>query len=64
MVMLYSALLLRKSYGARDYCAVLAMVVGLALFVLGDTQATYQPPTPPPTHRPPPCRPLRHLRNG
>jgi len=40
MVMLYSALLLRKSYGARDYCAVLAMVVGLALFVLGDTQAT------------------------
>ena len=44
MVMLYSALLLRKSYGARDYCAVLAMVVGLALFVLGDTQATYNHP--------------------
>lgn len=37
VVMLYSALFLKKTYGLQDYSAVLLMVSGLALFVLGDS---------------------------
>ena len=40
VVMMYSSLLLQKKFRAPDYAAVLVMVAGLCLFVLGDAQTT------------------------
>jgi NADH:ubiquinone oxidoreductase subunit F (NADH-binding) len=40
VVMAYSSAFLGKHYGGADYTAVLIMVLGLGMFVLGDARAT------------------------